>query len=212
MKVLMVNGSPHRNGCTQAALDEVASTIEEAGIRTEVFWIGNKPIQECIGCFTCHKKNACIFQDDVVNDFVKMAADFDGFVFGAPVYYASPAGGMINFMNRAFFSASNLDPHPFKFKPAAAVASARRTGTITTLDVMNKYFLHGQMPVVPSRYWNEVHGNTPEEVRQDLEGMQIMRVLGRNMAWMLKLKEAGEKAGIKIPEQEETRIATNFIR
>lgn len=153
-----------------------------------------------------------MFGKDGVNDFVKKAADYDGFIFGAPVYYAGVAGGMVNFMNRVFFSASNLDPHPFKFKPAAAVVSARRAGTSTTLDQMNKYFLHGQMPVVPSRYWNEVHGNTPEEVRQDAEGMQIMRVLGRNMAWLLKLKEAGEKAGIEIPEQETTRIATNFIR
>lgn len=212
MKVLMVNGSPHKNGCTQTALEEVASTIKEAGIGVDYFWIGNKPIQECIGCFACHKKNECIFKNDKVNEFVKLAADYDGFIFGTPVYYAGPAGGMVSFMNRVFFSASNLDPHPFKFKPAAAVASARRTGTVSTLDVMNKYFLHGQMPIVPSRYWNEVYGNTPEEVKKDLEGMQVMRTLGRNMAWMLRLKEAGEKAGIKVPEQEPERIATNFIR
>lgn len=212
MKVLMVNGSPHKNGCTRTALDVVAQTIEEAGIQTDFFWIGNKPIQECIGCFACHKKNECIFHDDAVNEFVRRASDYDGFIFGTPVYYAGPAGGMVSFMNRVFFSASNLDPHPFKFKPAAAVACARRTGTVSTLDVMNKYFLHGQMPIVPSRYWNEAYGNTPEEVKQDLEGMQVMRVLGRNMAWMLKLKEAGEKAGIRIPDQEPERIATNFIR
>lgn len=212
MKVLMVNGSPRKNGCTQTALEEAASTIEEAGIKVDYFWIGNKPIQECIACYSCHRNNKCVFDNDNVNHFVSMAADYDGFIFGTPVYYAGPAGGMVSFMNRAFFSASNLDPHPLKFKPAAAIASARRTGTISTLDVMNKYFLHGQMPVVPSRYWNEVHGNTPEEVKKDLEGMQIMRVLGRNMAWMLRLKEAGEKAGITIPEQEPERIATNFIR
>lgn len=212
MRVLLVNGSPHKNGCTMTALEEVASAIKESEIETDYFWIGNKPIHECIGCFVCHTKNECIFGEDTVNDFVKKAAAYDGFVFGTPVYYAGPAGGIVSFMNRAFFSASNLCPHPFKFKPAAAVASARRTGTISTLDVMNKYFLHGQMPVVPSRYWNEVHGNTPEEVKQDLEGLQTMRVLGRNMAWMLQLKEAGEKAGVTVPEQEETRIATNFIR
>lgn len=147
-----------------------------------------------------------------MNDFVQKAFDYDGFIFGSPVYYAGAAGGMISFMNRVFFSASNLDPHPFKFKPAAAIASARRTGMLTTLDQLNKYFLHGQMPVVPSRYWNEVYGNTPDEVKKDLEGMQIMRVLGRNMAWMLHLIEAGQKAGISIPEQEDSRIATNFIR
>lgn len=212
MKVLLVNGSPHKNGCTMEALKAVSETLNEEGIETEFFWIGNKEIRQCIGCFRCHKTNECIFKNDPVNEFVKNAAQYDGFIFGAPVYYAAPAGGMINFMNRVFFSASNLDPHPFKFKPAAAVASARRAGTTTSLDVMNKYFLHGQMPIVPSRYWNEVHGNTPEEVRQDAEGMQTMRVLGRNMAWMLKLKEAGEAAGVQLPEQEETRIATNFIR
>lgn len=212
MKVLMVNGSPHKNGCTMEALKAAAEAVNEEGIDTDHFWIGTKEIHQCIGCMRCHETGKCVFQNDCVNEFVSKAADYDGFVFGSPVYYAAPAGGMINFMNRVFFSASNLDPHPFKFKPAAAVVSARRAGTTTSLDVMNKYFLHGQMPVVPSRYWNEVHGNTPEEVRQDLEGMQVMRVLGRNMAWMLKLKEAGEKMGITVPEQEDTRIATNFIR
>lgn len=212
MKVLLVNGSPHKNGCTMEALKAVSETLNAEGIDTDFFWIGNKEIRQCIGCYHCHDTNECIFKKDNVNEFVKMAADYDGFIFGAPVYYAAPAGGMVNFMNRVFFSASNIEDHPLKFKPAAAVVSARRAGTTTSLDVMNKYFLHGQMPIVPSRYWNEVHGNTPEEVRQDGEGMQIMRVLGRNMAWMLKLKEAGEKAGITIPEQEDTRIATNFIR
>lgn len=212
MKVLLINGSPHQKGCTMEALKAVAETINAEGVDTDFYWIGNKPIRQCIGCFRCHQTNECIFKDDGVNDFVKKASEYDGFIFGAPVYYAAPAGGMINFMNRVFFSASNLDPHPFKFKPAAAVVSARRAGTTTSLDVMNKYFLHGQMPIVPSRYWNEVHGNTPEEVRKDLEGMQVMRVLGRNMVWMLKLKEAGEKNGITIPEQEDDRIATNFIR
>lgn len=212
MKVLLINGSARQKGCTMEALKAVGETLEKEGIQADYFWIGNKEIRQCIGCFRCHTTGKCVFQNDAVSEFLAKAPDYDGFIFGTPVYYAAPAGGMVNFMNRAFFSASNLSPHPLKFKPAAAIASARRAGTVAALDVLNKYFLHGQMPVVPSRYWNEVHGNTPEEVRKDAEGMQIMRVLGRNMAWMLKLKEAGEKAGIPLPEQEENRIAFNYIR
>lgn len=212
MKVLLVNGSPHKNGCTNEALKAVSETLQEEGIDTEIFWIGNRPIQQCIGCYSCMKKKECVFGPDVVSEFLEKAQTADGFIFGAPVYYAGPAGAMINFMNRAFFSATNQNPHPFRFKPAAAVASARRTGTLTTLDALNKYFFHGQMPIVTSRYWNEVYGKTADEVRQDEEGMQIMRVLGRNMAWMLKLMENGKKAGICPPKQEETRISTNFIR
>lgn len=121
-------------------------------------------------------------------------------------------GSLMSFMDRVFFSAARQEPHPFRFKPAAAVVSARRAGTTSALDQMNKYFLHQQMPIVSSRYWNMVHGNTPEEVRQDAEGLQFLRVLGRNMAWMLKLKQADAQAGIPLPEQESSRIATNFIR
>lgn len=210
MKVLLVNGSPHKNGCTFTALSEVAKSLNEAGVETEVFWIGAQPIRGCIGCYQCAEKKQCIF-DDKVNEFVKLAADFDGFVFGSPVFYAGMNGSLMSFMDRAFFSASAVEPHPFRFKPAAAIVSARRSGTTSTLDQMNKYFLHQQMPVVSSRYWNMVHGNTPEEVRQDEEGMQIMRFLGRNMAWLLKSIEAGAAAGVPLPEQE-PRIGTNFIR
>ena len=211
MKVLFVNGSPHKTGCTHTALEEIAATLKVEGIEAEHYWIGNKPIGGCIGCFQCAKKQRCVF-DDKVNEFTALAADFDGFIFGSPVYYAGMNGGLMAFMDRVFFSASAQEPHPFRFKPAAAVVSARRAGTTSALDQMNKYFLHQQMPVVSSRYWNMVHGNTPEEVRQDTEGLQILRVLARNMAWFLRLKEAGEKAGIPLPKQEETRIATNFIR
>lgn len=210
MKVLLVNGSPHQMGCTYTALSEVAKTLNESGVETDFFWIGNQPVRGCIGCYQCAGKKQCVF-DDKVNEFVRLAADFDGFVFGSPVFYAGMNGSLMSFMDRAFFSASKVEPHPFLFKPAAAVASARRSGTTSTLDQMNKYFLHQQMPVVSSRYWNMVHGNTPEEVRQDEEGMQIMRVLGRNMAWLLKLREAGDAAGVPLPEQE-PRKATNFIR
>ena len=211
MKVLLINGSPHQKGCTYTALSEVAKALWEEGIEADFFWIGNQPIRGCIGCYSCAKKQKCVFEDKV-NEFTVLAREYDGFIFGSPVFYSGMNGSLVSFMDRVFFSASSQDPHPFRFKPAAAVVSARRSGTTSTLDQMNKYFLHQQMPVVPSRYWNMVHGNNPEEVMQDKEGLQIMRVLGRNMAWLLKLKEAGKKLGVPLPRQEEQRIATNFIR
>lgn len=211
MKVLLINGSPHQKGCTYTALSEVASALNEEGIETTVYWIGNKPIGGCIGCFQCAKKQKCVF-DDRINEFTALAADYDGFIFGSPVYYSGMNGSLMSFMDRVFFSASAQNPHPFRFKPAAAVVSARRAGTTSALDQVNKYFFHQQMPIATSRYWNMVHGNTPEEVMQDEEGLQIMRYLGRNMAWLLKLKEAGDNNGVALPKQEETRLATNFIR
>ena len=211
MKVLLINGSPHQKGCTYTALSEVAEALNHEGIQTDFYWIGKKPIGGCIGCFQCAKRQKCVF-DDKVNEFTDLAADYDGFVFGSPVYYYGMNGSLMSFMDRVFFSASARNPHPFRFKPAAAIVSARRAGTTSALDQMNKYFLHQQMPIATSRYWNMVHGNTPEEVLQDKEGLQIMRVLGRNMAWVLKLKAAGEAAGVALPQQEEQRVATNFIR
>lgn len=210
MNVLLVNGSPHQKNCTYTALGAVARSLNKEGIETDFFWIGNQPVAGCTGCYGCSLKQKCVL-DDKVNEFTALAAEYDGFVFGSPVYYAGMNGSLKCFMDRAFFSASEQTPHPFRLKPAAAVVSARRAGTTTALDQINKYFLLSQMPVIASRYWNMVHGNTPEEVMQDAEGMQIMRILGKNMAWFLKLKEAGEKAGVPLPEQEE-RIATNFIR
>ncbi len=211
MKVLLINGSPHEKGCTYTALSECAKTLQEAGVETEFFWIGRKPMQGCVACGGCTRIGKCVFQD-AVNDFTEQARQADGFIFGSPVYYSGMNGSLMSFMDRAFFSGPRGKSNPFAFKPAAAVVSARRAGTTSALDQMNKYFLHGQMPVIASRYWNMVHGNTPEEVMRDEEGLQIMRQLGRNMAWFLKLKAAGESAGIPLPEQEETRIATNFIR
>ena len=210
VKVLLVNGSPNQAGCTYTALSEVAGALKEEGVKTDFLWIGKKPVNGCIGCRKCAELGKCVF-DDMVNQFAAKAGEYDGFVFGSPVYYAGMNGSLKAFMDRLFFSASHSDPHPFLFKPAAAVVSARRAGTTSALDQLNKYFLNCQMIVISSRYWNMVHGNTPEEVRQDAEGLQTMRVLGRNMAWFLKLKEAGEKAGVPLPRQEE-RIATNFIR
>ncbi|MDO4400971.1 MAG: flavodoxin family protein [Coriobacteriia bacterium] len=210
-KVLLVNGSPHKSGCTHEALTEVARGLGEEGVGFSEYWVGNKPIGGCIGCFKCAESCRCVF-DDRVNGFTELALGFDGFVFGSPVYYAGMSGNLMSFMDRVFFSASAQDPHPFRFKPAAAVVSARRAGTTSALDQINKYFLHQQMPIVSSRYWNMVHGNTPDEVRQDAEGLQIMRVLGRNMAWLLKLKELGEREGLPLPKQEDSRLATNYIR
>ena len=195
MKVLLVNGSPHKQGCTYTALSEIAALLNEEGISSDIYWIGNKPIGGCIGCFQCAKKKQCVF-DDKVNEFTETALDYDGFIFGSPVYYAGMNGNLMSFMDRVFFSSSAKDPHPFRFKPAAAIVSARRAGTTSALDQMHKYFFHQQMPIVTSRYWNMVHGNTPDEVKQDGEGLQIMRYLGRNMAWMLKLKEEHVKKSL----------------
>ena len=211
MKVLLVNGSPHKEGCTYTALNQVAETLEEEGIETEIFWIKNKPIGGCIACKTCAKMGKCVF-DDVVNEFVQKAGEADAFVFGSPVHYAAATGNITGFMDRAFYSASCAGKvNVFQYKPAATVISARRAGTTATYDQLNKYFGITQMPIISSRYWNMVHGATPEDVIKDEEGMQVMRILGRNMAYYLKCIEAGKEKGIELPKQEETTF-TNFIR
>jgi Multimeric flavodoxin WrbA len=206
LKVLLVNGSPHETGCTFTALSEVARALRDSGIETEYFWLGIKPISGCIACRSCRKLGHCII-DDKVNEFAALAEKADGFIFGSPVHYAGASGAITSFMDRLFFSAGSN----FYLKPGACVVSARRGGTISALEQLNKYLTIAQMPVISSKYWNMVHGNTPEEVAQDLEGMQTMRVLGRNMAWFLKCKEAGEKAGVPLPETEPA-VITNFIR
>ncbi len=210
MKVLLVNGSPHAKGCTYVALEEVARTLNSEGIETEVFHIGAEPLSGCTACGSCRETGRCKFPDRV-NEFLDMAEKADGFVFGSPVHFAAAGGAITSFMDRAFFCGLRSPSRIFYLKPAAAVASARRAGTTATLDQLNKYFTISQMPVISSRYWNMVHGSKPEEVKQDLEGLQVMRVLGRNMAWFLKCKQAGIKAGVPFPEREEP-VATNFIR
>lgn len=210
MKVLLVNGSPHKQGCTFTALTEVANTLIEEGIDTEIFWIGIKPLSGCNACMKCLGIGRCTFTDSV-NDFLDISADADGFIFGSPVHYAAASGAITSFMDRAFYSNLLGGKKYFYLKPAAAVVSARRAGTTATFDQLNKYFTISEMPIISSRYWNMVHGAKPEDVKKDLEGLQTMRVLARNMAWFLKCKEAGIKAGIKIPEIEEN-IYTNFIR
>ena len=209
MKVLLVNGSPHKNGCTYTALEEVAKTLKEEGVESEIFQLGTESISGCRGCGACGKLGKCVI-DDIVNKFLDKAQDFDGFVFGSPVHYAAASGSITSFMDRAFYSNSHSGRKIFEHKPAFAVASARRSGTTATLDQLNKYFTITQMPVVSGRYWNMVHGKTPDEVRQDLEGLQNMRFLARNLAWILKCKQAGAEIGILPPEQEPT-VHTNFI-
>ena len=210
MKVLLVNGSPHEKGCTYTALMEVAGVLENEGIGAEVVWIGNKPLSGCIDCRACLEKKKCIF-DDKVNEVLAVAQSVDGFIFGSPVHYAAASGAMTSFMDRLFFADLLSGRQSFALKPAAAVVSARRAGTTATFDQLNKYFTISQMPIISSRYWNMVHGATPEDVQKDLEGLQTMRVLARNMAWFLKCKDAGLKAGVPVPVQEEN-IYTNFIR
>src|SRR5574344_1868206 len=189
MKVLLLNGSPQIKGSTNRALSQIAKYLEEEGIESEIFYLGAKPVRDCIGCGKCSQTGKCIFDDDIVNELIEKAKDFDGFVFGTPVYYAHPSGLIQSVLDRAFY-AGGIN---FRYKPACAVAIARRSGTTASLDVLNKYFTINNMPVVSSNYWNMVHGGKPEDVQQDLEGLQIMRTLGLNMAWLLKCIEAGKK-------------------
>lgn len=211
MKVMLVNGSPHKNGCTHRALAEVATTLDAHGIESEIFWIGAKPAAGCMACGRCRETGACIF-DDAVNEFRALAEQADGFVFGAPVHYAHAASSLMGFMDRLFYSNGKAGvPDVLSFKPAAAIASARRAGTTAALDDMQKFFTISNMPIVSSRYWNMVHGCTPEEVEQDQEGLWTMRQLGRNMAWLLKSLEAGREAGIGLPDREAGSF-TSFIR
>ena len=207
MKVLLLNGSSNKHGCTYTALCEVAKALNKENIETEIFQIGNEPLRDCCGCKACRKgEPRCVF-DDIVNEFIEKAKDCDGFVFGSPVYYAHPSGRLLSFIDRAFYAGGKY----FAFKPAASVVSARRAGTTSSIEVINKHFTINNMPVVSSSYWTMVHGNTPEEVEQDLEGLQTMRTLGQNVAWLLKCIEAGKEKGIEKPKYE-AFSKTNFIR
>jgi multimeric flavodoxin WrbA len=210
MKVLLVNGSPHEKGCTYTALGEVAKTLNEEGIDTAIFWVGIKPLAGCIACKTCAKTGRCVFKDRV-NDFLDIARDADGFIFGSPVHYAAASGAITSFMDRVFYADLQSGKQSFYLKPAAAVVSARRAGTTATFDQLNKYFTISEMPVISSRYWNMVHGAKPADVEKYLEGLQTMRILARNMAFFLKCKDAGLKTGVQLPMREKS-IFTNFIR
>lgn len=205
MKVLMINGSPHANGCTYTALSEVRVELERQGIDTELFHIGQEPIQSCLGCFECVRAKKCIV-DDIVSVVLEKAKTADAYIFGSPVHYAAPTGALTALLDRFFFS-TRIHAN----KPGAGVVVCRRGGSTAAFDQLNKYFTISSMPIVSSQYWNMVHGSTPDDILQDLEGLQTMRTLARNMAWLLKCIEAGKKAGVPLPERERT-IMTNFIK
>ncbi len=205
MKVLLVNGSSHKEGCTYTALTEAASALEKNGVETKMIWLGTGEIAGCIGCGACAGERGC-FRRDVVNEFVSKAGEADGYIFGSPVHYAAASGAITSFMDRAFYSGGK----EMAGKPGAVVVSCRRGGASAAFDQLNKYFTINGMPIVSSQYWNQVHGTNPEEVRRDEEGMQTMRTLGNNMAWLIKCIRAGREQGIEFPEREPV-LRTNFI-
>lgn len=205
MKVLLINGSPNEYGCTFTALSEVARTLQKYGIETELLYLGKKPIAGCIACNKCGESGRCVFQDQV-NEVLDRLDTIDAIVAGSPVYYAGPAGQLTAFLDRLFYSAGDR----MAGKLGASVVSCRRGGASAAFDRLNKYFTISNMPVVSSQYWNQVHGFTPEDVRRDGEGLQTMRTLGENMAWLLNCIEAGREKGIELPRYE-PRIATHFI-
>ena len=205
MKVLLINGSPNENGCTYTALSEVKKTLNEYGIDTEIIHVGNKSIRGCISCRKCKEDKKCVF-NDLVNETAQSFAECDGIIIGSPVYYSSPNGNVVSFLDRLFYSTS-FDK---TMKVGAAVVSARRTGCSSTFDALNKYFTIAGMPIASSQYWNVVHGYSSDDVKKDEEGMQTMRVLGRNMAFLIKSIALG-KERFGLPEKE-SRIFTDFIR
>jgi len=207
MKVLLINGSPREKGCTFTALSEAAASLVNNSIEIEIFHIGNRPVYGCAACRSCRETHRCVYDGDCSNELAEKMLAADGIIIGSPVYYAGPNGALCALLDRAFFSSQK---ELFAYKPAAAAVSCRRAGSTAALDRIIKYFTIANMTVVGSSYWSMVHGNTPEEVRKDLEGMQIMRRLGENMAFLLKTIQAG-KATVS-PNAPEVSVATNFIR
>lgn len=205
MKVILINGSPNAKGCTFTALEEVANTLNNEGIETEIIHVGHKDIRGCIGCRKCKTTGKCVF-NDIVNEVAPKFAECDGIVIGSPVYYASANGTLVSFIDRLFYSMTEDKT----MKVGAAVVSCRRAGNTATFDEINKYFTISGMPVASSQYWNMVHGNSREEVLQDLEGLQTMRTLGKNMAFLIKSIQLG-KEEFGLPDKED-HIFTNFIR
>ena len=205
MKVLLINGSPHKNGCTNEALCEVAGALNKNGVETVMVHVGTQPVAGCIACGNCGKTGKC-FVNDKVNEIIEMLPEIDGIVVGSPVYYAAPSGQISSFLDRLFTAGSG-----FEGKVGAAIVSCRRGGASAAFDALNKYFTISGMPVASSQYWNQVHGSNPEQVRKDEEGMQTMRTLGNNMAWLIKCIKLGKENGISVPERE-PRIKTSFIR
>lgn len=205
-KVLMINGSPHEHGCTYTALSEVADTLAGKGIETDLVYLGKAPVAGCIACGKCAQTGRCIF-DDQVNEILEKIDEYDGIVVGSPVYYAGPSGQLCAFLDRLFYCSKGR----MGGKLAASVVSCRRGGASAAFDRLNKYFGISNMHIVGSQYWNQVHGNSPDQVRKDEEGLQTMRTLAQNMAWLLGGMEAGREKGIEAPVYEE-KINTNYIR
>ena len=207
MKVLLINGSPHTKGSTYFALTEVAKSLEAQGIETEIFQVGPHSIPGCIGCQYCRSHNNQCVVDDIVNEFSKKTSDADGYIFGTPVHYAAASGALTSFMDRAFYSAGSQ----MSGKPAATIVVCRRGGASAAFDQINKYYTINNMLIVGSNYWNSVHALNPSVLAKDEEGLQTMRTLGVNMAWILKCIEAGKAAGIPLPQRED-KIVTTFAK
>lgn len=207
MKVILVNGGPHKDGCTNIALEEIQKVLNHRGIETEIMWLGVEPIAGCIGCNNCLKNSNKCFMDDKVNEFLGKVENTDGFVFGSPVHFAAASGSLTSFLDRVFYGRGKL----FDGKVCASVVSCRRGGATAAFDQINKYALMSNMFIIGSSYWNQIHGTNKEEALSDLEGLQTMRNLAENMAYVLKCLEAGNKAGVVLP-QRENAVKTNFIR
>ncbi len=206
MKVLLINGSPNREGCNYTALSEVANQLHKHDIETEILYLGNKAIAGCIACRACKETGEC-FRKDIVNEIHDRLDEFDAIVIGSPVYYSAPSGQLVSFLNRLFYSSEAK----LRGKLGASVVSCRRGGASATFEQLNQYFTIASMPIVSSQYWNSVHGFTPDDVRQDEEGLQTMRTLANNMAWLLRCIELGKQNGITLPDPE-PRIRTHFIQ
>lgn len=206
MKVLLINGSPNEHGCTHRALTEAEKTLNAQGIDTQRIWVGRQGVPGCMGCGACRKLGKCVI-DDVVNQAVAAAKDCGGIIVGSPVHYGGASGQITSFLNRFFYSSAGS----MAGKLGASVVSCRRGGATAAFQQLNMFFGMNHVHLVSSQYWNQVHGNTPEQVEQDLEGLQTIRAMADNMAWLLKCVEAGEKAGI-VPPEREKRVNTNFIR
>lgn len=210
-KVLLINGSPNEHGCTYTALHEVEGVLRRHGIETEILWLGRKPVSGCIACNTCARTGHCVFGPETFDDKVNRVLDeldsIDAIVAGSPVYYAAASGQITSFLNRLFYAGGRR----MAGKLGAAVVSCRRGGAASAFDQLNKYFTISSMPVVSSQYWNGVHGDRPEEVRADLEGMQTLRLVGDNMAWLLRSMTAAREAGV-VPYEREVRVKTNFYK
>lgn len=206
MKILLINGSPNEHGCTDTALQEISSTLNKNGVDSQILWLGKQAMQDCISCFKCQETGRCVF-DDLVNETADRMDEFDGIIVGSPVYYGGPNGRLTSFLDRFIFS---VDKKKIAGKVAASVVSCRRGGASASFERLNQYFLMTNMHIVSSQYWNQVHGYIPEDVKKDAEGLQTMRTLAQNIAWLLKSIESGKKDGIEKPVYEDI-VYTNFI-